>query len=103
MMLVMELYGPLYVSLNWFLCVHQCISRVKKLNNAGGKSVGGEETTEKGLGLGNLQYLYMIGKRQVESQMSRKKAKKNTKKKPEMDQCAGIQLTENFRGSEPDH
>lgn len=49
MMLVMELYGRLYVSVNWFLCVHQCISRVKKLNNAGGKSVGGEEKTEKDL------------------------------------------------------
>lgn len=42
----MKIYGPFYVSLNRFLYVHQCIFRVKELNNARGKDRG-EQQKEK--------------------------------------------------------
>lgn len=42
--------------------------------------MGGEETTEKGLGLGHLQYLNMIGKRQVESKCLEKRPKRTQRK-----------------------
>lgn len=36
MLLVMVLHGPLYVPVNRFLCVPQCILRVQELSNATG-------------------------------------------------------------------
>lgn len=66
---MLELHGPSYVTVNRFPCVPQCILRAKELSNAGGS--GGGLATKRELGLGNLQFLHAIDKRQVRTHMSR--------------------------------
>ena len=57
--------------------------------------MGAVVTTERGLGLGNLQFWYTTDNRQVKNQCLEKDHKEQEEKK--MDQDTGIQLTENAK------